>query len=51
MSQLVRQRIRYMIEYGGLYDADEPATKNFVMKVTVVLIALQMMEMWVDYLI
>lgn len=29
---LARQRIRYLVEYGGLYHHDEPATKNFVVR-------------------
>lgn len=49
MSTLVRQRIRYLVEYGGLYPAGEPASKNFVMKVAIILIALDMLGMWLDY--
>lgn len=32
MHDLVRQRVRYLIEFGGVYPADEPASKNFVLK-------------------
>ena len=31
MDRLIQQRIRYLVEHG-LYPADEPASKNFVMK-------------------
>lgn len=32
MKQLARQRIQYLVEYGGLYPAEEPASKNFVVR-------------------
>lgn len=43
-NSLVRQRIRYLIEYGGVYPAEEPATKNFVMKVAAVFVLMQIIE-------
>lgn len=32
MKELARQRIRYLVEFGGVYPRDEPAGKNFVLK-------------------
>lgn len=32
MKHLARQRIRYLVEFGGVYPHDEPASKNFVLK-------------------
>lgn len=37
MQRLTDQRIRYLIEHGGLYPTDEPATKNFVIRWVLVL--------------
>jgi hypothetical protein len=42
---LVRQRIRYLIEYGGVYPADEPASKNFVVKWFAVLMAINIVQL------
>lgn len=44
MSQLVRQRIKYLIEYGELYPRAEPASKNFVMGWVLVLLTLNVAE-------
>lgn len=32
VKHLAKQRIRYMVEFGGVYPHDEPASKNFVLK-------------------
>jgi len=47
-NNLVRQRIRYLIEFGGLYPAEEPASKNFVVKVAGVLVLAQLVGMIVE---
>lgn len=48
VKHLARQRIRYMVEFGGLYHYDEPATKNFVVKWALIAVALHMA---IDYVI
>ena len=45
MHPLVRQRVRYLIEFGGVYPADEPASKNFVLKWVLALTALNVAEL------
>lgn len=47
-KHLARQRIRYMVEFGGLYHHDEPATKNFVIKWILIAVA---MHAAVDYVV
>jgi hypothetical protein len=46
MSQLARQRIRYLVECGGIYPADEPASKNFVLKWFGLLLAINIAQLW-----
>jgi hypothetical protein len=41
-NHLARQRIRYLVEHGGLYHYDEPANKNFVVKWALIAVALHM---------
>lgn len=45
MHDLVRQRVRYLIEFGGVYPADEPASKNFVLKWFAVLMAINVAQL------
>ncbi len=45
---LARQRIRYLVEYGGIYHYDEPATKNFVVRWLLLAVALHAA---IDYMI
>ncbi len=40
VKQLARQRIRYMVEFGGMHPHDEPASKNFVIKWLLIGVAL-----------
>jgi hypothetical protein len=44
MSHLVRQRVKYLMEFGGIYPHEEPATKNFVFKWAVVMCAIQLVD-------
>lgn len=48
-ESLVRQRIRYLIEFGGVYPAEEPASKNFVLKVAAAIIAVDVLEDVIGY--
>lgn len=45
MSHLARQRIRYLIEFGGAYPADEPASKNFVLKWAALIVAINLLQL------
>lgn len=45
MHDLVRQRIRYLVEAGSVYPADEPASKNFVLKWFAVLMAINLVQL------
>ena len=45
MQHLIRQRIRYLVEYGGIYPAHEPASKNFVHKWFAALLVLQALDL------
>lgn len=42
---LMRQRIKYLVEYGGLYPPGEPASKNFVIKWGAVIVALNVVQL------
>lgn len=44
MQHLVRQRVKYLVEFGGVYPADEPASKNFVLKWFAVLMAINIAQ-------
>ncbi len=48
VKHLARQRIRYMVEFGGLYTHDEPASKNFVVKWALIAVAL---HAGIDYVV
>jgi hypothetical protein len=44
MQSLARQRIRYLVEYGGLYPPEEAASKNFVLKWMAAIFALNIAQ-------
>lgn len=43
-QQLVRQRIKYLIEYGELYPREEFATKNFVARAVALVILFELLS-------
>jgi hypothetical protein len=45
MPHLVRQRVKYLVEFGGVYPTDEPASKNFVLKWFLLLAALDLLRL------
>lgn len=48
-AEAVRQRIKYIIEQGETYPSEQPLSKPLAVKLTLVVIALQVIEMTVHF--
>lgn len=47
-SELVRQRVKFAIEHGETYPGAAPLSKPLAVKLTLVLIALQVLNILID---
>lgn len=44
VDEHIRQRIRYLVEHGGVLPQEQPATRRWLVGIGLVIIALQMVN-------